>query len=44
MFEGEWRNGKREGNGLERFADGVSVYSGDFKRDRPHGKGMYMNS
>lgn len=44
IYEGEWREGKREGQGFERFADGVSIYHGDFKRDRPHGKGLYMNA
>lgn len=44
VYEGEWREGKRHGQGFESFADQVSIYFGIFKRDRPHGKGCFINT
>ena len=41
LFEGEWKNNKREGNGFERYADG-DVYEGEFKNDKKEGKGIYV--
>jgi hypothetical protein len=38
MILGVWSDGHREGRGCITFADG-SGYAGEFKKDRPHGKG-----
>jgi len=37
-YTGEWKEGKRNGHGEERFSNGRS-YSGDWKNDKYHGEG-----
>ena len=39
IFEGEWKNGKRDGQGIERSANGA--YKGEWKEDKLHGVGTY---
>jgi hypothetical protein len=38
QYEGEWKNGKRAGQGTLTYADG-SKYSGSWENNRMHGKG-----
>ena len=43
-YEGDWKNDKREGKGMENFNDG-DIYIGDFKKGALNGKGiMYYNN
>ena len=39
-YEGEWKNGLREGKGIYYFNDG-DRYEGDFKNDKREGKGIF---
>ena len=42
-YEGEWRAGKRSGEGTLRYdADGASRYSGQWEGDRKHGRGVMV--
>lgn len=41
VYDGDWDNGLRHGEGLLRFADG-SFYKGDFYREKKHGTGCMM--
>ena len=43
FYVGEWRNGKRHGQGKYTFVNG-SYYEGSFKNDKSDGKGIYYNS
>ena len=38
-YEGEWRDGQRNGNGVFYYADG-SKYDGEWKEDKKDGKGI----
>ena len=40
VYEGEWRDGKRTGQGKSTWPDG-DVYEGGFKDDKRHGQGKY---
>ena len=40
VYEGEWVNGKREGDGRQVFADG-DWYEGKWYADLPDGKGRF---
>ena len=40
-FEGEYKNGKRNGKGKEYDYDGVLVFEGDYKNGKRNGKGKY---
>ena len=39
-YEGEWKDGKRNGNGAYTFADGKK-YVGEFKDNKRHGQGTF---
>lgn len=40
IYEGEWKNGMRDGNGvLISTMTGKAVYKGEWKNDKPNGKG-----
>lgn len=41
-YEGEWRNGKREGRGVEFYADGEKKYVGNFKNGKYEGNGSFF--
>ena len=41
VYDGDWDNGLRHGQGLLRFADG-SFYKGQFDRERKHGSGCMV--
>ena len=41
-YEGDFRAGKMEGNGVMTYNDG-SVYTGVFRNNKPHGKGKLVN-
>ena len=41
-YEGEWRNGKRDGRGVEFYADGEKKYVGNFKNGKYEGNGTYF--
>jgi hypothetical protein len=41
VYEGDWKNNKRDGNGKLIDPDGVVVYEGEFKDDLFHGWGVY---
>ncbi|MBA4851640.1 M48 family metalloprotease [Emticicia sp. BO119] len=41
-YEGEWRNSKREGRGVEYYADGEKKYVGNFIAGRYGGNGTYF--
>jgi len=38
-YDGEWKEGKREGRGIYEFANGDS-YDGEWKEDKPEGRGI----
>ena len=40
MYEGDYKDDKRHGRGVGRFASGA-VYEGDYKDDKRHGRGVY---
>lgn len=40
-YEGEWRNGKREGRGVEYYPDGEKKYVGNFQSGRYNSYGTY---
>jgi hypothetical protein len=40
VYEGQWEGDQRNGNGYERFK-GEGVYVGEFKDNKPWGKGTY---
>ena len=39
-YEGEWRDGLREGKGVYRFKNG-SIYDGDWKAGKMSGRAFY---
>jgi len=39
VYEGEWRDGKRNGKGTNTWPDG-NKYEGDWKDDKVEGKGI----
>lgn len=41
-YEGEWRNGKRDGRGVEFYPDGEKKYVGNFKIGKYEGNGTYF--
>ncbi|CAH0996907.1 hypothetical protein EMA8858_03042 [Emticicia aquatica] len=41
-YEGEWRNGKRDGRGVEYYADGEKKYVGNFKNGKYNGSGSFF--
>jgi hypothetical protein len=41
-YEGEWKNGKREGRGVEYYADGEKKYVGNFLGGKYNGYGTYF--
>lgn len=41
-YEGEWRNGKRDGRGVEFYADGEKKYVGNFKNGKYEGNGTFF--
>lgn len=41
-YEGEWRNGKRDGRGVEFYTDGEKKYVGNFKNGKYEGNGTYF--
>jgi hypothetical protein len=43
VYEGEWKDGKRNGKGTLKYNNG-SVYVGEFKYDRRHGGGTMRNA
>lgn len=42
MYEGEWRNGKANGQGKFSHTNG-DIYDGEFKEDRAYGQGIYYH-
>ena len=42
-YEGEWRNGKRDGRGVEFYADGEKKYVGNFKNGKYEGNGSFFH-
>ena len=40
-FQGEFRNGKREGDGLFTYPNG-DIYSGRWLNGKKHGQGTYI--
>lgn len=41
-YEGEWKNGKRDGRGVEFYADGEKKYVGNFKNGKYDGNGSFF--
>ena len=41
-YEGEWRDGKRDGRGVEFYADGEKKYVGNFSNGKYNGNGTYF--
>ena len=41
-YEGQWKEGKKNGIGLEIVAYGLSKYIGNFKNNEPYGDGTYL--
>lgn len=37
VYEGEWKNGMRDGNGKQKWPDG-SIYEGEWVEDKSSGK------
>ncbi len=42
-YEGEWKNGKRDGRGVEFYADGEKKYVGNFKNGKYEGNGTFFH-
>jgi hypothetical protein len=42
VYEGQWRNDRRDGYGREFFAPENGVYEGTYVNDRPQGRGVYV--
>jgi hypothetical protein len=42
-YEGEWRNGKRDGRGVEFYADGEKKYVGNYKNGKYEGNGSFFH-
>jgi len=42
FYEGEWKNGKKEGKGIKSFVDRGEIYEGYFLEGDYHGKGKYV--
>lgn len=42
-YEGEWINGKRDGRGVEFYADGEKKYVGNFKNGKYEGNGSFFH-
>ena len=40
IYDGEWKNGFKEGKGIEYYNDG-DIYEGDYKKGKKEGKGIY---
>lgn len=40
VYEGEWKNGKREGKGVSLKKSDNSMYEGEFQNDKPNGLGL----
>lgn len=40
VYTGEWVNDKKHGRGVEKLADGVTIYEGNFVDGRWHGDGV----
>ena len=40
VYDGEWKNDKREGHGVMRFSNG-DQYEGGWKRGKRHGSGVF---
>ena len=39
-YEGEWKEGKRDGRGIHRWNHNGKVYDGDFLNGKKHGDGI----
>ncbi|KAL7490407.1 hypothetical protein ACHAWT_000009 [Skeletonema menzelii] len=44
VYEGEWKDDKKHGNGTYKWATGTSYYEGEWKGDKRNGKGTYKRS
>jgi hypothetical protein len=42
-YEGEWKSGKRDGRGVEFYADGEKKYIGNFKNGKYEGNGSFFH-
>ena len=42
-YQGEWKDGKRDGHGTECYGP-KSIYVGSFVKDNRHGYGKFCNS
>lgn len=42
FYDGEWRKGKRDGNGTMTCAGTHDIYSGEWYNDMPDGEGQYV--
>lgn len=40
LFEGEWKEDRREGRGYERYQNG-SIFMGQFSKGKAHGHGIF---
>lgn len=43
VFKGEWKNGMRDGIGIQQWPDG-SKYEGEWLEDKAHGKGTLVHA
>jgi hypothetical protein len=43
IYEGQWKNGKRHGQGKETYADGAT-YEGEYKDGMRHGQGKWIDT
>lgn len=41
VYEGNWKNNKREGLGFEKF-ENSNIYQGEFMMGKAHGRGVYV--
>ena len=41
-YQGQWKENKKNGNGVLKWLDGSREYSGGFKDDERHGHGQYI--
>jgi hypothetical protein len=44
VYEGDWVEGEKQGQGKWTFTGGKRVYQGAWEADRRHGKGSYIDA
>ena len=42
VYEGMWKNNKKQGKGKFQESDGMSIYNGEWENDMKHGQGIFV--